>query len=126
MSLLSSFSSDFNRDMEIFSTNEEIDSLWQRKLKYQKTWTALGILLPKAEKYDQFSTDKQWGKNGIVYDTFSFTFRCEFGVIIKKKYRLKDQYWTCYEVKRAFPSPWFGGDDHLVCYLEECDGIPIN
>nr|DAU13963.1 MAG TPA: TYPE 2A PHOSPHATASE-ASSOCIATED PROTEIN 42, SIGNAL TRANSDUCTION INHIBITOR, HYDROLASE.8A [Bacteriophage sp.] len=37
MSLLSSFSSDFNRDMEIFSTNEEIDSLGQRKLKYQKT-----------------------------------------------------------------------------------------
>lgn len=124
MSLLSSFSDDFNRSMRIFIAHEEISPIGQRRKKYQESWLIIGLLLPTKASYNQFSSNKQAGNNGTLYDKYEYSFRCEFGVDLKKGDILQDQFEKTYEIKRALRSPWFEWDDHLVCYIDECDGIP--
>lgn len=125
MSLLSSFSSDFNRTMDVYVLSTQKNWIWEKEKSYTKQQQTIEwLLLPNKAEYDKFSwSQKSNGANWVIYDIFEYKFRCEFWPSLKKWDKLQDEFWKSFEIKRIVRNPWFGGDDHLLLYLNECDGI---
>ena len=111
--------------MTVFVLSTTQNQLWEKEKNYSELQDQIKwLLLPNKAEFDKFSwNQKSNGANWVIYDMFEYKFRCEFWPNLKKWDKLQDEFWKSFEIKRTVRNPWFGGDDHLLLYLNECDGI---
>jgi len=110
-SLLSSFSSDFNRTLSVYPETVVVNNIGEREITWD-TPSDTGIkclLLLNKEKHDQYVNSQ------AEYIKTSHKIRMEFGPTIVEGDKVKDENDIWYNVKFVTNATWFdGNDDHLL------------
>ena len=117
MSLLSSFTNDFNATISILSRSVGTDNVWQRKEIFTESEKDIKCLI----MMNKFQIDQTIWKEISYYKSTHYV-RLELWPVAKVGDKIKDQSGKEYDVKFVYENPGFGGDpDHLVLYVDVID-----